>query len=241
MKFTALPVKLMSVIIFGLMTFSVNAKAKNHCICETGTYKKERPFYRLGCRVWFKGKRCHTKQIVDINFKEGPLTKVTEELEDGDTLKIAFVGHWNSSRETISYLESLVVPIFAEKNIDVIYDNTACSPMSSPADVQNYLMELDLNDQQSLTVLGAQDISVGLWDPVLIGRSNFYAKASTKIESPTYPTCKEFEGKMCIGRFQLGATGECIDDETDELIQLTCTHTNATARIKKPKIHRWIR
>lgn len=204
-----------------LLSLATSVQAKRVCVCEIGHNSVEEPFYRAGCAAWIAKKVCLRSKIVKMDYGE-TLSDHLPKLKDGDKLHIGFVGHWSSSYQTERFVQRNILPIFDDVSVKVTYDNTACSPMSEPQNIQDFLSSLELPKGSSLTIKGSQGISLGLWDAVSISKANFYAEASTEFSTPKYPKCKKYEGKKCSGIFQPYTSGYCVDPKEEGRVTLSC-------------------
>lgn len=209
--------------IFSFLFFigSQQAFSATHCVCEIGTNKNEKVFYRLGCDLWLNKKSCDSRKIIDRK-KGMSLSKYLPKLKDRDVLEIGYVGHWYDTWQTIDYVETQILPLAKIKGVYVRYDNTACNPMKDPEAVQDYLMSLNIPQQSEVRVQGNQTISIGMWDELHAGKTSFYAYASTAWVNAKFPPCETLEGKGCSAKFQAGETGRCYNRQIKRLVWLTC-------------------
>jgi hypothetical protein len=205
--------------------FSLQGLADTHCVCEIGQNQNEKAFYRLGCETWISAKKCNSRKIIDRRLGYN-LSSYIPNLKKGDTLELGFVGHWQNSQQTTEYISDQVVELVQKKQIDVNYDNTACSPMNDPEEIQEFLMDLNLPVQNHILVKGSQGISIGMWDVLFIGRANFYAYASSNWTTPKFLPCENIEEKNCSAIYQKGERGRCFDRGQKKLIWLTCRKNN---------------
>jgi len=237
-------------ILLGLFSLSAFADV---CICQYpkedakygGGYKGEIGFYKMGCSLWLVGERkCRKNKIMDINI---PLTEyldeLDEELEEGEKVRVGYVGHWGSSSELVDYIKNEIVPVTKKYNVPVSVENTACYGMEDPQLVSKYLHSLYSNESNYITVEGTQTTSIGMWDKVSFAfrKADLVAFADSREEAAIYPKCEEFLNRRCTG-FQEGDVGLCVD-ELGNKKELLCNgrvkrKRNNTIKIKKAK--RWI-
>jgi hypothetical protein len=207
--------------LFFILILTPKVFSATHCACEIGWDKNEKFFYRLGCDMWLGKFKCDSKKVIDRK----PGTKLQQylpKIKSGDTLAIGYVGHWYNTRETLNYVENQLLPIAKTKGVQVLYDNTACNPMQDPEGVQDYLMELNIPQTSLVQVKGNQNISIGMWDDVHVGKTSFYAYASTEWSTAKFPPCNAFEGKVCSAAAQAGERGRCYNKQIKRLVWLTC-------------------
>lgn len=191
------------------------------CFCEIGDQPaRQQPFFRAGCAVWLrKQKGCLVKATVAQNTDYASVPLVCR----GGHLKIGFVGHWSSARETIEILRHRAVPAMSAHALSVSFDNTACSGMNRPEDVREYVQSLALPGDGSrfLEVRGHQVDSVGEWEAVLGKSVSFRAVVSSRLSDVDYPSCGGIEGRPCVPALQTGQTGSCRRQDGG-LERLTC-------------------
>ncbi|MCT4642016.1 MAG: hypothetical protein N4A33_06920 [Bacteriovoracaceae bacterium] len=188
------------------------------CICQ---YPKEDahygsgqsievPLYKMGCRLWLTLKKnCRRKKIRDINNSLEDL--LDKQLNDGETIKLGFVGHWNHSQELVDYIEDKITPLVTKyKKSSFELDNTACNAMDNPMLVQKKIQELPFDKEQYIKVVGNQTISIGMWDKLSIRfrKTDLIAIADSRSQEFQYPACSTYLGKRCTG-FQNGEKGFC--------------------------------
>lgn len=232
-----------------LFTTTGSAAAAEHdlCICQTGTEPQiEVGIYKLGCKFWNSIQSCSKKMTVSFSDS---LDNILSENSWARSIRLGYVGHWSSSYETVNFLSREIVPAIRKHDISFSIDNTACSSTDDPYQILGYLKIIPEADRISFS--GNQAISTGMWDRLLIGKNNFWAKISGKKLKVTYPSCKEFENKNCFGMFQLHSTGVCKDEESGNHVFLRCeevfksvirpTYSRREAREEKEKAVRWKR
>lgn len=195
------------------------------CICQTGTGMAfELPFFDVGCKIWLAQQSgCDMKKTV--KYQRDSLSYIPRSC-DGGEVRLGFVGHWNSTRQTINFLEPLIEEGMFRRKMSFDIDNTACFAMDRPNDLKNFFdYKQQLPAEQFLRFRGNQVLSVGTWDdiPFAFGSSNFYAIYDSRTGQVTYPNCSEFRGEVCSATFgiQKGQRGQCINEQ-GELEILEC-------------------
>lgn len=229
----------MRTIIILSLFMSFNAYA-NCCICQTDTSPEEHiKWYKTGCRMWLTARGCPAGKVIP---QTESIAKHIPKSCEGKKLKLGYVGHWASARDTVNYVSSLL-KVLEEKDLSLYYDNTACLAMDRPELVQNYLNKIspELGDRE-IKIKGNQAISTGMWDPILPGKHNFKAYASTETEMVEYPKCKEFVDKSCWKMFQEGETGLCLEEDgtksvlkctADAEVEYTSSKRSAAGKVRK--------
>lgn len=223
----------------GLFFLSVSggafAREFDLCICQTGTQpQNERGFFRAGCRLWNQGQSCDRK--VTASF-DTPLEEILSRHPDAASVRIGYVGHWSSAEESVAFLEDSVVPLIRERNLTVSVDNTACLATDNPFVIVDFLQVLDVAER--ITFEGNQAISTGMWDGLLPGNNNFWARVSGADLTVTFPSCREFEGHGCFKFAQAQETGVCRDEATGDHVMLQCReHTRMVTRRSGPNNRR---
>lgn len=199
------------------------AKANTACVCQIGTRKGQKPWFRLGCKKWLKQQnKCGTKEIVD---SQDEIAKVHQKNQNIKLIKVGYVGHWSNAYDTVEWLESSMLPLTKSHGVKFEVDNTACLPMSSPGYVQKFLDEQ--TEKGEFFVTGAQAVSTGLWDQAMLAkRTNFPATACKG--AIDYPSCHSFEDKGCIA-YQNDAVATCRDHR-GKLQRLRCQMQVETVR-----------
>jgi hypothetical protein len=137
------------------------------------------------------------------------------------SVKLGYVGHWSSSRETNEFLQEKVLP--SVKKFKVYFDihNSACSSMEDPYQVRTFLEKLGPLARY-IHMYGYQAISTGGWDPVLPGKNNFWSAVNGNTLEVRFPNCKEYEKKQCMGMFQDEEEGVCFDEKDKKYVNLKC-------------------
>lgn len=204
-----------------LITFQV--QAKKCCFCETGNYPENQiGFFEMGCNIWLGSQNdCDETQIVPYYHTKYEDMKLSCQ---GGEVAIGYVGHWGSSSELVYYLNSIVLPAMKTHDVSVYVDNTACSAMNHPEIVQDAVRNIASEVNKELIVQGNQVLSIGKWDVVAGGSSNFSAIASSNSESVIYPSCSNYRDKPCFSGIQNGQTGQC-EEKNGHLTELVCCET----------------
>lgn len=207
----------------------VTAQAKGGacCACQTGSYPSEQvPFFSAGCKLWLAGQN-NCDQSMTIPVAAG--VSALPESCDGKVVKLGYVGHWSSAYESANFLDILMYDGVQKRKMSFEVDNTACRGMDRPEQVTERMSQAQFPAGQYITYKANQVVSVGMWDGLLIGKSNLWAQYDSRTQQTTYPTCKEFERKGCtdLGGLQTGETGSCR--ETDgSLKELSCCPIEVT-------------
>ncbi len=200
---------------------TTEAFAKTHCVCEIGQVSNQKLAYKAGCKLWFTGKKCNSRTIVDRG-QNGSLEAYLPPMQDGDRLRVGYVGHWKNSTGTQNYLSQNILSLVQTHSVEVTYDNTACFPMNNPEMVQSYLNRVLVKPGSSIKVSGSQNRSIGIWDLFFPGPANFNAYASTEWSAPRFWPCSAIENRACYGHIQNGQQGRCVDQSGKYLVWLTC-------------------
>lgn len=205
--------------LFLCLFISIKSYAAKCCFCEIGNLPvSQQSFFKMGCNMWLKTqKNCAMKAVVPQNTNYADMNLSCRNGE----MSVGYVGHWESTYQTINYLQSSIFPAIKSHNLSVQVENTACRSMSAPDEVLKFIKNLALPTGKSLSVVGNQVLSVGKWDILLGSSINFIAGASSNKDSVQYPSCKSFQDRPCIQQVQQQETGVCIAG-SKKLTQLTC-------------------
>ncbi len=206
---------------------SSHALAATHCACEKGKNQNEKFFFKTGCDLWLRTKKCDTKKVV---YRK-PTQKLSQFLptpKAGDIYELSYVGGWNNFSQTIRYVDSQVVPLAQKKGVDVRFDNTGSRPMADPEAVQEYLMNLSIPSGSQILIKGSQVDSLGMWDELFYRKYNFYAYASTQWTNPKFLPCEKIENKVCSAAYQADQRGRCYDGNIKRLVWLYCQKPGGT-------------
>ena len=229
--------------VFILMTlwfsFSGNAMATSTdssvqgdcCVCQTGLGKTSVGFFKVGCAMWLgQQKNCGYEDI--HSFGDYDLSKIPAKC-DGKVLKIGYVGHWGTSDGTSYYVQKMLRELVQKRNMSVEYDNTACRAADNTEMVAKEAATYNLPPGKYLTLTAYQVNSVGLWDTVVPGRPNVWAKFDTRTGEVEYPTCDEYYFRGCYPKLakQKGTMALCRDGQKS-LRVLTCCEVNFKAKYK---------
>jgi hypothetical protein len=116
-------------------------------------------------------------------------------------IRVSYVGHWKSTKESLVRLYHNIIPTMAEKKINFEIDNTACMAMSSPDLFVNALKTkiIKIPKGLKLSYRGNQALSVGVWDERLsfLKSYNIGATWDSVTNKIRYDTCDEFRGRAC--------------------------------------------
>jgi hypothetical protein len=193
-------------VLFFLFLSSFPVFASQCCFCEIGNYPvNERGWYKNGCQLWLSSqKNCTTKEIVDQN------THYASKDLKCNQIVLGYVGHWENSYETVTYLNNIIAPLMERHPASVFIDNTACSAMKDPELVLNKIQQIKRSQNQKLIVRGNQVISIGKWDTLFGKGYNFWAQVQTDKSEVIYPQCKDFDGYNCWTPDQINEQGLCV-------------------------------
>ena len=214
---------LLSLAILGLSSDpSFAVEKRDLCICQTGTApSNEIKFFKLGCKTWSMTQRCDEKITMSL---DDSIENVLAQRPGVKSVKLGYVGHWSSSRETNSFIEEKVLP--SVKKFGVYFDihNSACSSMDNPYVVKSFFKKLG-SDARYIHMYGYQAISTGGWDPILPGKNNFWSAVNGNSLEVQFPNCKEYEQKQCMGMFQSEEKGVCYNEKDKKFVALKCLET----------------
>ncbi len=207
------------VTLLACLFISINSYAAKCCFCEIGDLPaSQQSFFKMGCNMWLKTqKNCDVKAVVPQNANYADMNLSCRNGE----MSVGYVGHWESSYQTVNYLQRSIVPAIKNHNVSVQVNNTACRSMSAPDDVFKFVKGLALPTGKSLSVVGNQVLSVGKWDILLGSSINFIAGASSNKDSVQYPSCKSFKDRPCMQQIQQNESAVCIAGNKKQT-QLTC-------------------
>lgn len=210
------------------------------CFCEIGNEpENQQPFFKMGCKIWLsRQNNCATQEIIPQNsdYSEKLLELNAKGIEP-KKMNIGYVGHWDSSRSLIKYLDLKIVPVMNLFNISASVDNTACKAMEDLIWVRDHLNSVSIPKNSVLHVKGNQVVSVGVWDAVLGKSPNLGAvvrKYSANEADIQFPLCKHFENKPCVAFLQGQESGYCI--EGDKTYPLTCVRAHKETSIPDPTV-----
>jgi hypothetical protein len=211
---------LLSFAIFGLNSEPAQAAEKRDlCICQTGTApSNEIKFFKLGCKTWSMTQRCDEKITISL---DDSIEDVLADRPNVKSVKLGYVGHWSSSRETNEFIEEKVLPSIKKYKVHFDIHNSACSAMDDPYRIRSFFKKLG-PEARYLHMYGYQAISTGGWDPILPGKNNFWSAVNGNSLEVQFPSCKEFELKQCMGMFQSKEEGVCYDDKKEKYVTMTC-------------------
>ncbi len=214
---------LLSLAIFGLNSEpTLAAEKRDLCICQTGTSpSNEIKFFKLGCKTWSMTQSCGEKITISL---DDSIEDVLADRPNVKSVKLGYVGHWSSSRETNEFIEEKVLPSVKKYKVYFDIHNSACSAMNDPYDVRTFLKGLG-KDARYIHMYGYQAISTGGWDPILPGKNNFWSAVNGNSLEVQFPNCKEFEKKQCMGMFQSKEEGVCYDQKDEKFVTLKCIET----------------
>ncbi len=206
-----------------LCSFSSALYANTCCICQTGAKPENQThWFKKGCHAWLsKQKSCTSKKIVGI--EKDSIIESAASCEDGK-VKLGYVGHWGNSNELINFIENSLAPTIKYYNVEVDYDQTACTSMNKPRVIERFFKTLNLN--RKLTIKGNQVTSTGIWDDYLPHKTNFWAKIDSEEKKIEFPSCSEFENKTCFGKYQKNEFGKCV--ESGSIVKLFCEKVSFT-------------
>lgn len=225
----------LSFAVFFLSTTFAFASDYDLCICQTGSAPSNQiGFFKVGCTQWNATQRCDKKIIVD---QAESLEKIIGAMPEVKTVKLGYVGHWGSSRQTVEFLNEQVVPAIKEHKVSFNIDNTACLATNNPFVIKNYLSELDKEIASNIFFRGNQVVSTGGWDSFLPQKTNLWSTISGETQEVTFPSCQSFAGRACIGAFQEKAHGICFDREKNRHQFLVCLGKKADS--KPISHHEW--
>jgi hypothetical protein len=218
-------------LVFG--TGIAQAKGGACCACQTGTYPSNQvAFFSAGCKLWLAGQNdCdQSMTIPQLDGVSGLPSSC-----DGKVVKLGYVGHWSSAYQSANFLDVLMYEGVQKRQMSFEVDNTACRGMDKPQEVADRMASAQFPPGKYITYKSNQVISVGMWDGILVGKSNLWAQYDSRTQQTTYPTCKEFESKGCtdLGGVQANETGSCreVNGSLKELkccpIQVTVTKLTA--------------
>jgi hypothetical protein len=195
------------------------AEKRDLCICQTGTSPaNELKFFKLGCKTWSMTQRCDEKITISLNDS---IEDVLAHRPGVKSVKLGYVGHWSSSRETTHFIEEKVLPSVKKYKVYFDIHNSACSSMENPYKVRAFFQKLG-PDASYLHMYGYQAISTGGWDPILPGKNNFWSAVNGNSLEVQFPNCKEYENKQCMGMFQEEEEGVCFDKKQEKFVTLKC-------------------
>lgn len=237
-----------SFLVFSFAVLFVEASFADICICETMKQANEEAWYKKGCSLWYE-RQTDCSQRVDREFGRFGEFKKLEIPDDwkGQKIRLGYVGHWQNSNQTIDYVNSVLVPAMKKTGASLVFDNTACSGLSDAEAVQSHLknkIKTQLSEGQTLTILGHQVTSIGLWDTVLGTSYNLAGQVSSGQERVKYPQCDPFVGKPCLDKnsflpwTQIGQAGYCWKDQ--DLIQIRCLRRFQDQGSRVAEVSQWV-
>lgn len=191
------------------------SKGSTACICEVqkkdAYNQNEYPYYKAGCRKWLLTQRCDQRLIVDI---EGPVDAFLNKIADLDTIKMGYVGHWANTSETVDYVDSRVVPLAKKYDAHILYDNTGCSGASNPMAIRDFIMNLDSDLSDKVTIKANQNDSVGEWSSILKPILTSNAEITMCSQGMQIPRCRDFDNRNCSVNVNHGDDVGCLDRNT---------------------------
>lgn len=218
-----------------LASTSFAQEAKTYCACQTGEWPESQVgFFKAGCRMWLGAqKNCSDSLIVP--GAEGVHALPTK--WDGAVVKLGYVGHWDSYLNE-RFLDVIYRDGVVARNMSFEVDNTACNGMSYPKDVTKQLGGYSYSDGKYIKFKANQVLSVGMWDPLLIGKSNLWAEYDSRTNWVKYPRCAEFEKQACTDlgfQVQEGSRGNCRTSQGDLRPIRCCNMTIEATRLSAKK------
>lgn len=195
------------------------APQRDLCVCEAGTFPaNEIKYFRMGCKQWLKNQsNCLNQRIVE-HGQDYVSTLTTLNITH---LRIGYVGHWSSARQTLLDLETRLIPAIQVAQSSLTIDNTACKSLDDPELVHNYIRSLRLSESRLIQIRGNQTDSLGKWDEIFGSRVNFTAEVSTTQPQVQFPSCKRYQNYPCFQQYQLGQSGRCLDRQ-NQIESLIC-------------------
>lgn len=234
-------------IIASLLAFGAHAANdgnRDHtcCICEHDNEMidfYEKPMYKLACALkLMKMRGCDLKKTVEhprYNYwlndhqddqRPGVLSQIPGRC-DGGLVRMVYVGHWASTRQTIQYLERVYQEGVLERSMSFDIDNTGCMGTEDSVELERFFATLSIPQGQYIRFQGSQVTSISLWDNFfgpLSGRVNFVSHYDTREGGGIrYPSCSEYRGYHCatILDIQGGERATCVGED-GQLEQLVC-------------------
>jgi hypothetical protein len=121
--------KIMLSLVFTLGLGPLNAAERDLCICQTGaTPEYQVKFFKLGCSTWSMSQSCSEKITISINDS---INEVLNQRPHVKSVKLGYVGHWASSKQTVEFLDKEIKPAVINHGVYFDIHNTACSSMSN--------------------------------------------------------------------------------------------------------------
>jgi len=183
-----------------LLAYSFSAEARTFCLCQTGSAPDiEKPAYAAGCQIWLQSQTGCLQKVIE---EHSTLMNFPQSWRNG-VLRLGYVGHWGSSRETVDFLARAIIPAVWGRNLSVDWHNSACGVMDDPTLVQTYLRNAaNIDTRTYVSVTGAQTISIGLWAGLLPVTANVPATVRSDRMNPSYAACEDYRDKTCVREFQ---------------------------------------
>ncbi|MFS4459954.1 hypothetical protein [Bdellovibrio sp. HCB2-146] len=226
--------KIVFIFLATLLSFSM-VQAKTYCACQAGQYPESQVgFFKAGCAMWLAGQKDCAESITVLQA-EG--MSALPEKWNGNVVKLGYVGHW-SSFETKRFLGSLFYDGVVARNMSFEVDNTACDGMKYPDEVAKDLRDFNYPQGKYIKFKANQVLSVGMWDPVLVGKSNLWAEADSRTSDIKYPRCEEFERQGCSSlgvNMQRDSRGSCFTAEGSVRQLRCCKMTIETTKLSAKK------
>lgn len=124
--------------------------AKVSCVCQMGQQPFiQKWFFKKGCEIWLDEQTgCDEKRILneDSYTKMGYKGIDLEPQFQNGFLKLGYVGHWGANLESYTYFTTVLVPTMEKYKVSILWDNSGCSGLSSPAAVLDLsYMQTDLD------------------------------------------------------------------------------------------------
>jgi hypothetical protein len=213
-----------------VLVSSINVTLADVCICTVssrhgseygGAPVSEIFWHKMGCSIWNdrqKTCRIRTTMAIDEDL-EGFLE---QHHQDGEKVKIGYVGHWSSSNETVGYLNDEISPLVQKFNGDFYINNTACLSMKEPQKVKKAIDAIPRTQDQKIVFKGTQTVSIGIFDDITLHlkKADLWSRVSTEDNEISYPKCSAYRYKSCTG-YQNFAVGTCLNHK-DEKTKMTC-------------------
>jgi hypothetical protein len=223
---------LLSLTILGLSSEpSMAVEKRDLCICQTGTApSNEIKFFKLGCKTWNMTQRCDEKITMSL---DDSIEDVLAQRPGVKSVKLGYVGHWSSSRESNEFIREKVLPSVKKYKVYFDIHNSACSSMDNPYQVKSFFKKLG-PDARYIHMYGYQAISTGGWDPILPGKNNFWSAVNGNSLEVKFPNCKEYEQKQCMGMFQNDEEGVCYNEKDKKFVTLKCLERTRKVTMQNP-------
>lgn len=217
--------------------FSLAAASETCCICEASSGPAiEKPFFSAGCDIWLsKQKGCSAKVkrlytgVESSVYSNGSSPydpfRVPQECVGMKNILLSYVGHWDSTQDSVEKLYRNIIPTMAEKKINFEIHNTACLAMSSPdlfvSALKNKVIEIPKGLR--LSYRGHQALSVGMWHDgfPFLESYNIDATWDSTTNKIRYPSCNEYVGRDCNAGKRKGRSVLC--ELNSKIHAMTCS------------------